>query len=64
MAKKLEICTQEEYERAVEAVEKVWDAKEGTPEHEVKTVLVGLIHEYEGSEPFFSHGGPPDDERA
>lgn len=64
MAERLMIRTEEEYEKAVEKVEKLWGAKEGTPDHVAKTLLVELIHEYEESEPHFTHGHPDDDERA
>lgn len=49
MAEVLKIKSEAEYEKAVEALERLWDAKEGTPEHQAKEVLVELVHEYEES---------------
>lgn len=45
--KKIE--TEEQYEKAVEKIEALWDSKDGTPEHQALMALIDLVHEYEGT---------------
>jgi len=44
----LKIKSEAEYEAAVAAVESLWDAKEGTRDHQLLTALTSMIHDYEG----------------
>jgi HTH-type transcriptional regulator/antitoxin HigA len=41
------ITTEEEYQAAIETLERVFDAEEGTPEFEQAQVLADRITEYE-----------------
>lgn len=41
------IASEEEYEKAVEKIEALWDSPVGTPEHEALNALIELVHEYE-----------------
>lgn len=41
------IETEEEYELAIEKIESLWDAVDGTPEAEARDVLVQFVEEYE-----------------
>lgn len=45
--KKIE--TEEQYEKAIEKIEALWDSKDGTPEHQALVLLLDLVHEYEGT---------------
>lgn len=41
------IETEEEYELAIERIESLWDAADGTPEAQARDVLVAFVEEYE-----------------
>lgn len=43
------ITNEEEYEKAIETIETLWDSKEGTPEYQAKVALLGMVHDYENS---------------
>jgi antitoxin component HigA of HigAB toxin-antitoxin module len=50
-AEVMKITTEEQYEKAVEKIETLWDAPPGTPEFLALEQLVALIYEYEGNGP-------------
>jgi antitoxin component HigA of HigAB toxin-antitoxin module len=41
------IETEEEYELAIERIEELWDSADGTPEAQIRDVLVSFVEEYE-----------------
>ena len=41
------IRTEQDYERALREIQRVWDAKEGTPESDLLEGLVTLVEAYE-----------------
>lgn len=41
------IVTEEEYEKAVEKIEALWDSPDGTPERQALEALLEMVHEYE-----------------
>lgn len=41
------IETEEEYELAIEKIEALWDATDGTPDAEARDFLVQMVEEYE-----------------
>lgn len=46
-AEVLKITTEEQYEKAVEKIEALWESKEGTPEFEALMHLIDAVHDYE-----------------
>ena len=46
-AEVMKITTEEQYEKAVEKIEALWDSPPGTPEHAALEQLVALVHDYE-----------------
>lgn len=40
-----------EYEAAIQRIEALWEAPEGSPEHDELTKLVDAVHEYENADP-------------